>query len=70
MYHDIRERLNGHEYLTWAEVRDLHSRGICIGSQTITHPELPRLREPDIGRELGESKRTIEDKLVAPTVEE
>ena len=69
LYHDIRQRLDGHKYLTWDEVRDLHVQGICIGSHTVTHPELRHRREPEIDRELSESKQTIEDKLGAATVE-
>lgn len=61
------ERINfeGNDYLTWPEVRELYSNGVAIGSHTVTHPELVKLGEPEIDRELGDSKRTIEDKLGA-----
>lgn len=62
---DQRKRVNGNEYLTWAEVRELHQAGITMGSHTISHPELKRLPTWKIEHELGESKRTIEDKLGA-----
>lgn len=63
---DQRICLKGNEYMTWAEVRKLPAHLIAIGSHTVTHPELKELQEPEIDRELGESKRTIEDKLGVP----
>lgn len=60
-----RRCLDGQEYLTWAEVRELHAAGIRIGSHTVSHPELTGLPAADIDRELGQSKRIIEDRLGA-----
>jgi peptidoglycan/xylan/chitin deacetylase (PgdA/CDA1 family) len=63
---DQRVQLEGNEYLTWGEVRELRAHGIAIGSHTVSHPELKNLTEAEIDRELGDSKRMIEDKLGAP----
>ena len=60
-----RRCLDGREYLTWGEVRELHARGIGIGSHTVTHTALQDLPENAIDRELGESRRAIEGELGA-----
>lgn len=60
-----RRCLDGKEYLTWAEVTELHAAGIRIGSHTVTHPELKVLPAPEVDRELGKSKQIIEDRLGA-----
>ncbi len=63
---DERITLEGNEYLTWGEVREIHAHGIAVGSHTASHPELKNLTEAEIGHELGDSKRMIEDKLGGP----
>lgn len=59
------ERLyqDGHEYLTWDEVRELRAAGIRIGSHTVTHPTLNGIDETDVEYEIGYSKQIIEDQL-------
>jgi peptidoglycan/xylan/chitin deacetylase (PgdA/CDA1 family) len=59
-------RLEGVDYLTWREVRELHAEGIQFGSHTVTHPDLRSLGPEQIEYELGYSKETIEDKLGVP----
>lgn len=59
-------RLEGVDYLTWREVRELQSEGIQFGSHTVTHPDLRSLGPEQIEYELGYSKETIEDKLGVP----
>lgn len=54
---------NGHEYLTWKEVQELHANGTHIGSHTVTHPMLHALSDSQIEYELAHSKQTIEDEL-------
>jgi len=54
------------EYLTWREVREMHSYGIRIGSHTVTHPELYGLTPREVEYEVRQSKETIEDKLGEP----
>jgi peptidoglycan/xylan/chitin deacetylase (PgdA/CDA1 family) len=56
-------RLNGAEYLTWQEVRELHAQGISFGSHTVTHPDMRSLGPEQIEYELGYSKEVIEQKL-------
>jgi peptidoglycan/xylan/chitin deacetylase (PgdA/CDA1 family) len=60
---DTSVRVEGADYLTWREVRELHSEGIQFGSHTVTHPDLRSLGPEQIDYELGYSKETIEQKL-------
>ncbi|HYB60462.1 MAG TPA: polysaccharide deacetylase family protein [Methylomirabilota bacterium] len=53
----------GNEYLTWREIREMHSYGIRIGSHTVSHPDLYRLSPSEIEYEIRQSKETIEDAL-------
>jgi len=55
--------VNGKEYLSWAEVRELHAHGIRIGSHSVSHPELYKLDAKDLEYEVRQSKETIEDAL-------
>jgi peptidoglycan/xylan/chitin deacetylase (PgdA/CDA1 family) len=61
-------RVEGVDYLTWSEVRELHAQGIRFGSHTVTHPDLRSLNLEQLDYELGYSKEVIEQKLGA-TVE-
>ena len=63
---DAAMRVEGADYLTWREVRELHAEGIRFGSHTVTHPDLRSLGPEEIDYELGYSKETIEQKLGAP----
>jgi peptidoglycan/xylan/chitin deacetylase (PgdA/CDA1 family) len=56
-------RIEGVDYLTWREVRELHGEGIRFGSHTVTHPDLRSLGPEQIEYELGNSKEDIEGKL-------
>jgi len=55
----------GRECLTWKEIRELYLSGVSFGSHTVHHAELSELDWPDIERELSESKKRLEDELVA-----
>lgn len=57
--------LDGAEYLTWSDVRELHAQGIQFGSHTVTHPDMRSLGPNQIEYELGYSKEMIEQKLGA-----
>jgi peptidoglycan/xylan/chitin deacetylase (PgdA/CDA1 family) len=59
-------RIEGADYLTWNEVRELHAAGISFGSHTVTHPDLRSLGPEQIEYELGRSKEIIEQHLGAP----
>jgi peptidoglycan/xylan/chitin deacetylase (PgdA/CDA1 family) len=56
-------RIEGADYLTWSEVRELRGEGIRFGSHTVTHPDLRSLAPDQIEYELGCSKETIEQEL-------
>jgi len=56
-------RIEGADYLTWNDVRELHKEGICFGAHTVTHPDLHSLAPDQIEYELGCSKELIEDRL-------
>ena len=58
--------VEGADYLTWREVRELHAEGIQFGSHTVTHPDLRSLGPEQIDYELGYSKEVIEQKLGEP----
>jgi peptidoglycan/xylan/chitin deacetylase (PgdA/CDA1 family) len=59
-------RLEGVNYLTWNEVRELNEGGIRFGSHTVTHPDLRCMGPEQIEYELGYSKEVIEQKLGVP----
>jgi peptidoglycan/xylan/chitin deacetylase (PgdA/CDA1 family) len=63
---DRRSQWKGADLMTWAEVRELHTLDIRFGSHTVSHPELEKLDEKEIDREVGQSKQTLEDKLGVP----
>ncbi len=63
---DNKRPFKGRECLSWAEVREMHGKGILFGSHTASHPELKRLKEKEIEGELKQSKEVIEDRIGAP----
>jgi peptidoglycan/xylan/chitin deacetylase (PgdA/CDA1 family) len=58
-------RIEGADYLTWREVRELYEEGIRFGSHTVTHPDLRSLDPELLDYELGQSKEIIEQNLGA-----
>jgi peptidoglycan/xylan/chitin deacetylase (PgdA/CDA1 family) len=60
---DSPRRIEGADYLTWQDVRELSEQGIFFGSHTVSHPDLRSLGPEQIDYELGYSKETIEEKL-------
>jgi len=54
---------NGESFLSWAEIRELASSGIDIGSHTCSHPYLPDLSVLDLTKELSESQAAIRSQL-------
>jgi peptidoglycan/xylan/chitin deacetylase (PgdA/CDA1 family) len=63
----IFKKFEGHDRgLTAEEVRDLHHRGVHIGSHSVTHPYLIELSDAEIRREFLDSKRTLEEWTGAP----
>lgn len=55
--------LEGKEFMTWEEVREILVHGIEVGSHTVSHPQLCGLSEEMVSSEIGNSKQAIEDKL-------
>jgi peptidoglycan/xylan/chitin deacetylase (PgdA/CDA1 family) len=55
-------------HLSWRQIKELVEAGFEIGSHTVTHRDLTKLAPRELARELGDSKRTIEDKTGARVV--
>src|SRR5207245_2471802 len=51
------------EFLSWSDIKELHSSGIEFGSHTVTHPKLADLPWPQIESEIRTSKSEL-DRLV------
>jgi peptidoglycan/xylan/chitin deacetylase (PgdA/CDA1 family) len=49
--------------VSWEQVSGIHEAGMQVGSHTVTHANLAELDEPDVRRELNDSKRALEDHL-------
>ncbi len=56
-------RIEGADYLTWSDVRELHGAGMRFGSHTVTHADLRSLDPSQIEFEVGRSKEVIEQNL-------
>src|SRR5215472_1623044 len=54
-------RIEGADYLTWSDVRELHAEGIRFGSHTVTHPDIRSLAPEQLEYELGRSKEVLEE---------
>jgi peptidoglycan/xylan/chitin deacetylase (PgdA/CDA1 family) len=65
---DSSRRIEGADYLTWQDVRELYAQGVTFGSHTVSHPDLRSLGPDQIDYELGYSKEIIEEKLGAPVL--
>jgi peptidoglycan/xylan/chitin deacetylase (PgdA/CDA1 family) len=63
---DTSVRLEGADYLTWSEVRELYAEGVTFGSHSVTHADLRSLGPDQIDYEIGYSKETIQQKIGAP----
>lgn len=53
--------------LTWDQIRAMGREGITFGSHTMTHPAVSQLKESQMDRELGDSKRALEQRIGSPT---
>lgn len=57
----------GHgRFLTWPQLKEMESRGMSIGSHTMSHPFLARLSDPRVRREVEGSKTALEKFLGHP----
>ncbi|MGB8473916.1 MAG: polysaccharide deacetylase family protein [Candidatus Acidiferrum sp.] len=59
-------RIEGADYLTWSDVRELQTQGIRFGSHTVTHPDMRSLVPEELEYELGRSKEVLEEHLGVP----
>jgi peptidoglycan/xylan/chitin deacetylase (PgdA/CDA1 family) len=60
---DVSGTSTQNKYMGWDKVREVHGRGIEIGSHTVTHPKLEWLNPELIDDELELSKQMIEERL-------
>lgn len=54
--------------LTWDQIRSMGHGGITFGSHTMTHPAISRLTKTQLDRELGDSKKVLEERIRKPAV--
>ncbi len=54
------------KHLSWEHIKELSDQGYEFGSHSVNHPDLTRIKEKDIYRELDYSKKEIEDKTGKP----
>ena len=52
--------------ISWSQVIEMANSGIDFGSHTVSHPNLTRLTDNELHRELTESKCALESKLQKP----
>lgn len=52
--------------LSWTQVREMHRNGIVFGSHTVYHSILPNVDTEVAARELVDSKKRLEEELLAP----
>lgn len=58
------DAVNTKHFLTWEEINILAKNGMVIGDHTYSHPELPKVTDPNaLRKEIVESKKVIEDHI-------
>ena len=58
---------NEPDYMHWSELREILADGlVTIGSHTVSHKSLPSLDESEMQKEIGESKKVLENNLGVP----
>lgn len=60
---DTGSTLKGKKCMRWSDVRELAESGVRFGSHTVTHPKLIGIPWDQVEKELGESKKRIEERL-------
>lgn len=58
--------MQGRARLSWSEMREMREYGVEFGSHTLAHPDLTRLGNQAIDRELRLSKARLEEALARP----
>jgi peptidoglycan/xylan/chitin deacetylase (PgdA/CDA1 family) len=61
---DVMQPIN--KMLNWAQIKELSSNGIEIGSHTLNHPHLASIKLERVKEELELSKKDLEDKIKKP----
>jgi peptidoglycan/xylan/chitin deacetylase (PgdA/CDA1 family) len=56
-------KLYDRSLMTWKEIRELQAHGFTFGAHTLTHPDLTRLADEDLDRELRVSQEILQDAL-------
>ena len=59
---DLRLSPRRFKHLSWSQLADLIRAGFEVGSHTLSHRDLTRLRKRELRVELGDSKRQLEDR--------
>jgi glycosyltransferase involved in cell wall biosynthesis/peptidoglycan/xylan/chitin deacetylase (PgdA/CDA1 family) len=54
--------------LSWEQIEELRDAGIALGAHTVSHPRLTELDPDEAGREVVESRATLEGRLGEPVV--
>ena len=52
--------------MSWEQIRELHRRGHVVGSHTMSHPNLTYVTADEMGQEIREAKRRLEENFGAP----
>jgi peptidoglycan/xylan/chitin deacetylase (PgdA/CDA1 family) len=52
--------------LSWAQLAELSAAGVEVAAHTHSHPQLDRISTAGLQAELGDSKRSLEDRLGRP----
>jgi peptidoglycan/xylan/chitin deacetylase (PgdA/CDA1 family) len=58
--------LAGKSLLSWEQIDELAKSGVELGSHSMTHPDLTKLKSKELEREIRESKRILEERLGNP----
>jgi len=58
--------LEGRDMLGWAQIREMARAGITFGAHSMTHPDLRKLADADVAREILGSKDALEERLGQP----
>lgn len=57
------ERVGAPNYMTWGQIKELHSNGMIIGSHSLSHPDMTMIDYEAQMKEMSDSRAIIEDKL-------
>lgn len=61
-----REEASPRHLMGWKEIGELCDAGFEIGSHSLSHADLTTLNETEVGREVEDSKKEIEDRIGRP----